>query len=141
MVAPTGRQGERLFVVMSNAKPSVLLIEDDVDTGAAMMKFLTLSGYAPLLCPDGQSALSAISAATPDAVITDIHLPDINGLLLSQKLRDALGPKTPIIVLSGDTSTEVIKSLSHAGATYFFNKPVNLQVLKQHLAEYLPVGV
>ena len=126
---------------MSNPKPTILLIEDDPGIGSAMMKFLTTSGYAPLLCPDGTSALEAVAAATPDAVITDIHLPDINGLLLSQKLRDTLGPKTPIIVLSGDTSTEVIKSLTHAGATYFFNKPVNLQVLKEHLAECLPVGV
>ena len=126
---------------MSHSKPTILLIEDDVAVGAAMTKFLAVSGYAPVLCPDGKSAMAAIHATTPDAVITDIHLPDINGLLLSQKLRETLGPKTPIIVLSGDTSTEVIKSLSHVGATYFFNKPVNLQVLKQHLSEYLPVGV
>ncbi len=61
----------------------------------------------------------------PAAAVVDIHLPDLNGLLLSQKLRTAFGPTPPIIVLSGDTSTETIRSLAHVGATYFFSKPVN----------------
>lgn len=116
-------------------KPTILLIEDDASLGRAMEKFLETIGYAPTLCRDGASALNTAETIEPDAVITDIHLPDISGLVLSQKFREKFGPATPIIVLSGDTSTEVLKSLTHVGATYFFNKPVNLELLKNHLAE------
>ena len=57
--------------------------------------------------------------------VVDIHLPDMNGLVVSQKFRERLGPHAPIIVLSGDTSMETLNSLPHVGATYFFSKPVN----------------
>jgi DNA-binding response OmpR family regulator len=67
--------------------------------------------------------------------VLDIHLPDINGLVLANKLRDRLGAEIPIIIVSGDTSMETIKSLSHVGATYFFSKPVNPNVLVQRLKE------
>lgn len=118
-------------------KPTILLIEDDASLGRAMQKFLETLGYAATLCQDGACALEMAQTIEPDAVITDIHLPDISGLVLSQKFREKFGPETPIIVLSGDTSTEVLKSLTHVGATYFFNKPVNLELLKDHLAENL----
>lgn len=117
--------------------PKILVVEDDASLGLVMVKFLQACGYAPIHCPGGSAALEAVKDITPDIVITDVHLPDINGLVLSQKLRDKLGPAVPIIVLSGDTSTEVLKSLSHVGATYFFNKPVNFELLKQRLAEHL----
>ena len=116
---------------------TILLIEDDPSLGLAMVRYLQSNGYAPVHCASGAAAMEAVRDIQPDAVITDIHLPDINGLVLSQKLRDKLGASVPIIVLSGDTSTEVLKSLSHVGATYFFNKPVNWEQLKQHLAEQL----
>lgn len=131
--------GERTYGLMSSLpdKPNILLVEDDPSLGLALVRYLQAIGYAPVHCASGAAAMEAVDDVTPDAVITDVHLPDINGLILSQKLRERLGPDVPIIVLSGDTSTEVLKSLSHVGATYFFNKPVNLDLLKQHLAEQL----
>ena len=73
----------------------------------------------------------------PSAAVVDIHLPDINGLILSQQLRERLGPDAPIIVVSGDTSMETIKSLPHVGATYFFPKPVSARQLIARLKELL----
>ena len=118
-------------------KPTLLLIEDDPAVGTAMVKFLHANEYVAVLCRTGVEALHAATTLRPDAVITDVHLPDINGLVLSRQLRDTFGPDTPIIVLSGDTSTETIKSLSFVGATFFLSKPVNLDLLKERLAEYL----
>ncbi|MGC4033198.1 MAG: response regulator [Tepidisphaeraceae bacterium] len=122
---------------MQNSKPNILLVEDDPAIGAAVCKFLQVSSFAPVLCGTAAEAFAAIESITPDAVVTDVHLPDINGLVLTQKLRERFGPDLPIIVLSGDTSTEVLKSLTHVGATYFLNKPVNLEVLREKLSDYL----
>ena len=49
--------------------------------------------------------------------------------------REILGPDTPIIVLSGDTSMPTLNSLPHVGATYFFSKPVNAAHLLERLKE------
>jgi DNA-binding response OmpR family regulator len=86
-----------------------------------------------------EDALAHVSATgtLPAAAVIDIHLPDMNGLVLSQKLRDALGPERPIVLLSGDTSTETIRSLPHVGATYFFSKPVNGRHLIDKLRDLL----
>ncbi|MBA3272783.1 MAG: response regulator transcription factor [Chthoniobacterales bacterium] len=93
----------------------------------ALGVLIKAAGWNPLVFYAAATALSHLGSnvALPAAAIVDIHLPDMNGLVLSQKLREAFGPQPPIIVLSGDTSTETIRSLSHVGATYFFSKPVN----------------
>ena len=67
--------------------------------------------------------------------MVDIHLPDLNGLVITQKLRDQLGPRVPIIIVSGDTSMETLNSLAHVGATYFLSKPTSPSVLLQMLGD------
>jgi DNA-binding response OmpR family regulator len=128
---------ERMSYAMSEpvARPTILLIEDDAAVGTAVEKFLHKIGYDAVLCRTGRAAVEAAETFEPDAIITDIHLPDISGLVLSKTFRDKFGQDMPILVLSGDTSTEVLKTLTHVGATYFLNKPVNFELLKHHLAE------
>ena len=117
--------------------PLILLVEDDAGVAGAVVKYLEKSGFAVHLCHRGSEALEYVETVRPSAIITDIHLPDINGLVLSQKFRATLGDVLPIIVLSGDTSMETLKSLSHVGATYFLNKPVNFQLLHSRLNDFL----
>ena len=84
-------------------------------------------------------ALKQIECEMLSAAVVDIHLPDISGLVLSSKLRERYGPKLPIIVLSGDTSMENIRSLQHVGATYFISKPFNSEHLVERLREFAGV--
>jgi DNA-binding response OmpR family regulator len=107
-------------------RSSVIVVDDSPLTAQSLARLLDASGYAPVVFSTGHSALDYAAANPPSAAaVVDVHLPDINGLVLSQKLRDRLGPDAPIIVLSGDTSMETLKSLPYVGATYFFSKPVN----------------
>ena len=85
----------------------------------------------------GSAALEAAEREKPAAVLLDIHLPDLSGLILAQKLRSIMGPDRPIIMVSGDTSMETLNSLSHVGATYFFSKPMNVGSLLERLKEWL----
>jgi CheY-like chemotaxis protein len=104
------------------------------------------SRYATATAFRGADAIDRAKAASdgPDgggrfaAAIVDIHLPDISGLVVSQKLREIFGPDVPIIVLSGDTSMQMLNSLPHVGATYFFSKPVNSNLLLERLKEWVP---
>jgi DNA-binding response OmpR family regulator len=96
--------------------------------------------YGTAVSLRGADAVAYAQNNRVDAAVVDIHLPDLNGLLVTQKLRERLGPETPIIILSGDTSMETLNSLPHVGATYFFSKPVNPAQLIQRLQEWVPVG-
>ncbi len=117
---------------------TILVVDDNRMVTRALSTLIRNAGYAPFACHSGADALAFAGGNTlPGAAVIDIHLPDINGLILSQKLRDRFGPDTPIIVVSGDTSMETIKSLPHVGATYFFPKPVNANALMQRLKELI----
>ena len=120
---------------------TILIVDDNRAVTRAMSVLIRDAGYEPVACHTGAEAMAysegCESFAAPSAVVVDIHLPDINGLILSQKLRDRLGPDAPIVVVSGDTSMETIRSLPHVGATYFFPKPVSSSQLIARLKELL----
>ena len=114
------------------APPVVLVVDDDPIVIRSLTVLLDRAGFAAFGCLTGLAALDrARSADGPPlaAAVLDIHLPDANGLALSQQLRGVLGPAVPIIILSGDNSMQTIRALPDAGATYFFAKPVNTGML------------
>ena len=112
---------------------TVIIVDDNHGVTSALSRLIKGAGFDTVGCHNGHEALAAAATAKPIAAVLDIHLPDINGLVLAQKLREQFGPSIPIIVVSGDTSMETIKSLSHVGATYFFPKPVNPGALVEQL--------
>jgi DNA-binding response OmpR family regulator len=118
----------------------VLVVEDNFGVANALAAVIRRAGFAATACHCGSDALEYLRVANPQAAVLDIHLPDINGLVLAHKLRDRLGDAIPIIIVSGDTSMETIKSLAHVGATYFFSKPVNPKVLVERLKELMGDG-
>jgi CheY-like chemotaxis protein len=120
------------------AKGSILVVDDHHMTAAALAKLLTSVGYSAQIAHSGGDALAKAAAARPIAAIIDIHLPDLNGLVLSQKLREQLGPDVPLIMLSGDTSMATINSLPHVGATYFLSKPIHATHFLEMLKNWLP---
>jgi DNA-binding response OmpR family regulator len=113
----------------------VLVVEDNPGVANALAGVIRRAGFDATACHNGADALSHVEAVKPRAAVLDIHLPDINGLVLAHKLRDQLGGDVPIIIVSGDTSIETIKSLGHVGATYFFSKPVSPSALVERLKQ------
>lgn len=104
---------------------TVLVVDDNEAVARSLTRVLQREGYQVATFHSGLDALSYARNETPAAAVVDIHLPDISGLVLSSKLRELLGPVRPIIILSGDTSMENLKTLPHVGATYFLPKPLN----------------
>jgi DNA-binding response OmpR family regulator len=132
-----GRQTMRAREPEAPEAPSVLVIDDNALLTKALSSILERAGYRPAICHTGAEALAYIEGNTPAAAVVDIHLPDISGLVLSSKLRERFGPVPPIIVLSGDTSMENIRTLPHVGATYFISKPFHSDYLLQRLRELI----
>ena len=136
-----------LFGAAGIGVPKVLIIDDSEPTANALATLLRRANYATAVAHRGSEGIELARAQQAaqgggfDAAVVDIHLPDLSGLVVSQKLREILGPDTPIIVLSGDTSMTTLNSLPHVGATYFFSKPVNASLLLQRLREWTaPAG-
>lgn len=123
--------------------PTVLVVDDDPVVVRSLTILLNRAGFDVVGCETGACALARATtsdAPTPvAAAVVDIHLPDVNGLELSQQIRAALGPGVPIIILSGDNSMQTIRALPDAGATYFFAKPVNTSMLIRQLKQWTGV--
>jgi FixJ family two-component response regulator len=116
---------------------SILVVDDNHATARGLGYLFRDAGYDPATFHEGLTALEHARDHRPSAAVIDIHLPDISGLILSQRLREILGPHAPIVVLSGDASMEVLNSLPHVGATYFFRKPVSGSMLLEHFRDLL----
>src|ERR1043166_6243037 len=83
---------------------TVLIVDDNQEVTRALAHLFQRSGSAAATCHSAFEALSYVhnNSAAPAAAVVDIHLPDLSGLVLSQRLRHKLGEQMPIIVLSGD---------------------------------------
>lgn len=103
----------------------ILIVDDNQGVAKALSRLLSDANYATQVSFSGSEAIAYLQDHSIDGAVVDVHLPDMNGLVLTQTIRQRLGPDKPIVVLSGDTSMEVLNSLRHVGATYFFSKPVN----------------
>jgi len=100
-------------------------IRDAVDWKACGFEFC---GEAP----DGEIALPLLEAVRPDVLITDIRMPFMDGLQLSQVVRERL-PATRIIILSGHDEFEYAQRAIKLGVFEYFLKPVSVQDLHQVL--------
>ncbi len=123
----------------ASAAHTILVVDDDRLVVKALQNLLRKEGFGTIGCLTGADAMSKCATGISAAVL-DIHLPDMNGLALSQQMRHVLGPGVPIIILSGDTSMDTIRALPHAGATYFCSKPVNTSILIGQLKDWLHVS-
>jgi DNA-binding response OmpR family regulator len=118
---------------LAPAAPRVLIVDDNQTVAHSLANRVRRAGYDTAVFHSGGEALTYCDDHTVAAAIVDVHLPDLSGLILSQGLRQRMGPDRPIIVVSGDTSMETLNSLKHVGATYFFSKPVKSSQLLDQL--------
>lgn len=113
--------------------PNILVVDDHQPTADSLARLLETERYQTAVAYCATNALAAIDQFKFHAAVVDLNLPDLHGLILVQKLRERLGREIPIIVLSGDSSIEMLKALGQSGATHFFSKPVNTSQFIAHL--------
>jgi DNA-binding NarL/FixJ family response regulator len=120
----------------------LLLVEDDAHTRAGIQQLLESSGYQVRSSGSGRVALDIFREQTPEIVLLDLGLPDIDGALVVRMMQ-AENPKVPIIVLSVVTSEARILEALRAGALgYLFKEDVGrlLPALSEALAGGAPMS-
>jgi two-component system, OmpR family, KDP operon response regulator KdpE len=109
----------------------VLVVDDEPGLRRAMAINLRARGYEVTLAPDGATALAAASEGTPDAIVLDLGLPDIDGVEVIERLRD--WSRAPIIVLSARTTQDDKVVALDAGADDYVTKPFGMDELLARL--------
>src|SRR5947209_20189978 len=105
----------------------VLVIEDDRRIAAFLDRALTHEGYAAKIAADGGAGLAAAVRDTPDLIILDLMLPDLDGLEVARALRAE--SRAPILMLTArDAVADRVRGLD-AGADDYLVKPFALEEL------------
>jgi two-component system chemotaxis response regulator CheY len=116
-----------------------ILIADDSESIREVLAFsLQNAGFQVSLASDGMDALKYFDGRTIDLLLTDYHMPNLNGLDLIKKVRQIEDYKhLPIVVLTTESQSEFIKEARDAGATGWLTKPFNSEKLIQTLRKVI----
>lgn len=103
---------------------SILLVDDSASMREMVSFTLTDAGHEVKEAEDGVEALQFAQGESVDLVITDVNMPNMDGITLTKKLRTLNGYKfTPILILTTETGTDKKHLGKEAGATGWIEKP------------------
>ena len=106
----------------------VLVIDDDQQVQRLICDVLKREGYAALPASDGQQGLELFQKEKPTIVLTDIRMPNMDGIELLKAIKK-LSPVTQVVVISGaGTTADAIEAL-RLGANDYMIKPINIGLL------------
>jgi two-component system KDP operon response regulator KdpE len=115
----------------SEIGPTVLIVEDDDETRAALARELTARGHRIEEAADGASAMRRWEMRRPDIVLLDLGLPDIDGLQIVRRIRKEA--TTPIVILSGRYDEREKVEALELGADDYVTKPFSVDELNARL--------
>jgi two-component system, chemotaxis family, CheB/CheR fusion protein len=124
-------------------KGSILVVEDDPEVRDLLELLLKSEGHTVATAQDGATALDMADkkSVQPDVILSDFNLPNgMNGIELTTKLREKLKKHIPVVILTGDISTETLRKIS-AHDCVQLNKPVKVKEMTQVIQGLLAMPV
>jgi two-component system response regulator MprA len=113
-----------------------MVVDDEPGVRSALERALRIEGYEIVLAGDGREALDLLAGGSPDAVVLDVAMPEVDGLEVCRRLR-AAGDRTPVLMLTArDAVDDRVEGLD-AGADDYLVKPFALRELKARLRALL----
>ena len=106
----------------------ILVVDDELAVRESLRRALALEGHEVELAADGREALATIARSTPDLVVLDVLMPELDGIEVSRRLR-AAGDRTPILMLTARAEVEDRVAGLDAGADDYLGKPFALDEL------------
>jgi two-component system response regulator GlrR len=114
----------------------LLIVDDDVDLLRLMSMRLTANGYRVTAVGSAEAALAQLSIELPALVISDIRLPDKDGMALFQQIRGQY-PALPVILLTAHGTIPDAVEATTLGAYAYLTKPFDAKILLDRIAQAL----
>jgi len=115
----------------------VLIVEDDADHGRSLVEAIRDMDLEPELAPDGRSGIEAFRARGADVVLSDLVMPDVDGIAVMERIRELDGGRTPVILMTAYGSVDSSVRAMKAGAYDYLQKPLDLDDLQAKLGRAL----
>ena len=117
--------------------PKCLLVDDSESMLNLLSLFMEHLGFEPLTARDGDEGIAVVKNQHPQLVVSDIHMPNRNGLLLLQDIRQ-LNPVLPVILITGYISYKSDLNSITVEPDAFMEKPFTLEQLKETISRLQP---
>src|SRR5262249_27393932 len=115
-------------ILQSLADSRILIIDDQEANLKALEMVLGLAGYQNVKClSDSRQVLQFVVEFRPDLIVLDLHMPHLDGLAVMDQLAGVTDQDDylPVLVLTGDGSSEAKEKALSRGAKDFLSKPLN----------------
>lgn len=123
----------------SQRKRNILVVDDEPSWLLVMSRYLTSQGYFVQTADSGAAALSALSSFTPDLVLSDVRMPDMNGFDFVDTLKKHPAMKTtPVVFISAIDDFDARRVARDLGAADYLVKPLDEHDVGSMLKKHLP---
>lgn len=123
---------------------NVLIVDDSNSMRAVIKKIITISGFQMDKCLEagnGREAMELLAQNWVDVIVSDINMPEVNGLeLLDQLSNNDMLKEIPVIMITTEGSEERMKEAFSRGAKGFIKKPFLPEEIKKVLYQVIGVG-
>lgn len=115
----------------------ILVVDDSSDTREMMTKLLELESFNVITAEDGRDGFDRAKAERPDIIITDINMPNINGIEMIRLLRREVDfGSVPIMAITA-YGQNIAQEAVEAGANQATTKPINFESLIRGIRQLL----
>jgi len=126
-----------------NVKKKILVVDDEPDHCALVQRILEKAGFEVEVAYDGRECLQKVRANPPDAIVLDVVMPEIDGLVVCKTLKnDKAYCHIPIMMLTAETSSVTSTRFARDRDTYadadeFLAKPASAEEITRSLNHLL----
>jgi CheY-like chemotaxis protein len=140
---PVAHEVETAIQRPSHPRPCVLIVDDDQFVRGSTREYLAAHGFSTAIAEDGRRGLEVAVKINPDVVLTELHLPDMDGLTCLKRLLQLTGRPAPrVAIVTADRFVDELKTDAQALRVTIVSKlcmPATLGSLVQSLLEAGPV--
>ena len=118
---------------------TILIVEDDPKSLTLVRDLLQVSGYSTIEATDGKQGIESAKTGTPDLILMDIQLPEIDGLEVTRILKaDVTTSNIPVIALTAYAMKGDKERILEVGCDGYLTKPIGIKELLKEVAKYFP---
>jgi diguanylate cyclase (GGDEF)-like protein len=127
-----------MFLASDDDVPDILVVDDTPADCHFMAAILTAQGYRVRTVHSGYHALDEVDAVSPDLILLDVNMPDMDGFELCRRLKQSLQHASiPVIFISAYDDTDIKVSAFNCGGIDYVTKPLRVAELKARIHAHL----
>ncbi|MFH7320338.1 sigma-54-dependent transcriptional regulator [Desulfurivibrio sp. D14AmB] len=114
----------------------ILVVDDEQNMRVALYEALSRGGYEVTVAENGRMALTLLAKSEPDLVITDIRMPEMDGIEMLRRIKE-LHPALPVVIITGYATVETAVEAMKRGAVDYILKPFPVEVIEETVKKVL----